>query len=118
MGLYVRRRGDTRALLFARNCRYQPRRVRRLKNRHLADSQVVVCKIRQPALFVPQALFSAISFHLLRMILAIFLPIVRVRLAPLPRTLHANLLINRIGSNLLPMIVAATLSLAIGLTAN
>jgi hypothetical protein len=52
------------------------------------------------------------------MILAIFLPIVRVRLAPLPRTLHANLLINRIGSNLLPMIVAATLSLAIGLTAN
>jgi hypothetical protein len=30
----------------------------------------------------------------------------------------ANLLINRIGSNLLPMIVAATLSLAMGLTAN
>jgi hypothetical protein len=84
----------------------------------LADSQVVVCKIRQSALFVSQALFSAISFHLLWMILAIFLPIGRVRRSPLPRTLYANLLIDRIGSNLLPMIVAATLPLAIGLTAN
>jgi len=52
------------------------------------------------------------------MILAIFLPIIRVSLAPLSRTLHANLLINRIGSYLLPMIIAATLSLASGLTAN
>jgi hypothetical protein len=105
-------------MLFARGYRYPPRRVRQLKNRHLADSQVVVCKIRQSALFVPQALFSAISFHLLRMILAIFLPIVRVRLAPLPRTLQANLLINQIASNLPPMIIAASLSLAIGPTAN
>jgi len=32
------------------------------------------------------------------MILAIFLPIVCVRLAPLPRTLYANLVVNRIGS--------------------
>jgi hypothetical protein len=84
----------------------------------LADSQVVVCKIREPAFFVSQALFSTISFRRFWMILAIFLPIVRVRLAPLPRTLQANLLINRIGSYFPPMIVPATLTLAIGLTAN
>jgi hypothetical protein len=41
-------------------------------------SQVVVCKIRRPPLFVPQALLSAISFHLPRVVLTIFLPIVRV----------------------------------------
>ena len=58
-----------------------------MKNQHLPVSQVVVCKIHQSPLFVTQALLSAISFHLLRVILAIFLPIVRVRLAPLPRTL-------------------------------
>jgi hypothetical protein len=52
------------------------------------------------------------------MTLAIFLPIVRVRLAPLPRTLQTDLLINRIGSYLPAMIIAAPLSLAIGLTAN
>jgi hypothetical protein len=80
----------------------------------LADSQVVVCKIRQPPLLVPQA----ISFHLLRVVLAIFPRIVRVRLAPLPRTLQADLLIRRIGSNLLPMIIEAELALARGLAAN
>jgi hypothetical protein len=89
-----------------------------MKNQHLPGSQVVVCKIHQPPLFVAQALLPAISFYLLRVILAIFLPIVRVRLAPLPRTLQAHLLVHRIGSDLLPMIIAAALALACGVTAN
>jgi hypothetical protein len=89
-----------------------------MKNQHLHGSQVVVCKIHQPPLFVTQALLSAISFSLLRVILAIFLPIVRVRLTPLPRTIQAHLLVHRIGSDLLPMIIAAALVLASGVTAN
>jgi hypothetical protein len=89
-----------------------------MRNQHLAGSQVVVCKIHHLPLLVAQALLSAISFHLLRVILSIFLPIVRVRLAPLPRTLQAHLLIHRIGSDLLPMIIAAALPLACGMTAN
>jgi hypothetical protein len=84
----------------------------------LAGSQVVVCKIHQPPFFVPQALFPAISLHLLGVVLAIFPPIARVRLAPLPRTLQANLLIHRIGGDLLPMIIGAALALAGRLAAN
>src|SRR5438876_12033256 len=105
-------------MLFARSWRRRPRRVKRMKNQHLAGSQVVVCKIHQPPLLVPQALLAAISFRLLRVVLAIFLPIVGVRLAPLPRTLQADLLIHRIGSDLLPMIIAAALALACRLSAN
>jgi len=67
---------------------------------------------------VPPALFPTISFYLLGVGLAIFLPIVRVRRAPLPRTLQADLLIHRIGSDLLPMIIAAALALAGRLIAN
>ena len=52
------------------------------------------------------------------MVPTIFLPIVRVRLAPLPRTLQAGLLIHQIRGDLLPMIVGAALSLAYGLVAN
>ena len=89
-----------------------------MKNQDLPVSQVVVCKIHQSPLFVTQALLSAISFHLPRVILAIFLPIVRVRLAPLPRTFQAHLPVYRIGSDLLPMIIAAALALACGVTAN
>jgi hypothetical protein len=89
-----------------------------MKHQHLPVSQVVVCKIRQPPLFVTQSLLSAISFHLLRVLLAIFLPIVRVRLTPLPRTLQADLLVHRIGSDLPPVIIAAALVLACGVTAN
>jgi hypothetical protein len=89
-----------------------------MKNQHLPGSQVVVCKIHQPPPFVTQALLSAISLYLLRVILAIFLPIFRVRFAPLPRTLQANLLVHRIGSDLLPMIITAALVLACGVTAN
>src|SRR5215472_838023 len=43
---------------------------------------------------------------------------VRVRRAPLPRTLQADLPIHRIGSDLLPMIIGAALALACGLVAN
>jgi hypothetical protein len=57
-------------------------------------------------------------FHLLRVILAIFFPIVRVRFAPLPRTLYAHLLVHRVGSDLLPVIIAASVALACGVTTN
>jgi hypothetical protein len=64
-------------------------------------------------------LLPAISFHLLRVVLAISLPVVRVCLTPFPRTfLQANLSIKRIGSNLLPIIITAALALACGLVAN
>ena len=105
-------------MLFARSWRRRPRRIRRLKNQHLAEGQDVVCKIRQPAFSVSPALLLAISFHLLRVVLAIFLPVVRVRPAPLPWTLQTDLLIHRIGSDLPPMIIAAALALACGLAAN
>lgn len=96
-------------------------RIRRRKwsnTRQLAGSQGVVCKIRQPPLLVPQALLPTIPFHLPRVVLTVFLPILWVRLAPLPRTLQADLPIHRIGSHLLPMIIGAALALACGLVAN
>jgi len=97
-------------MLFARSERCHPRRVKRLKTQCLAGSQVVVCKIHQPPFLVPAALFPTISFYLLGVGLAIFLPIVRVRPAPLPWTLQADLLINRIGGDLLPVIIGAALA--------
>src|SRR5215469_7819821 len=116
--LYARCRGDARGMLFARSWRRRLRRVRQLKSQHLGEGQDVVCKIHKPPFLVPPALLSAISFHLLRVVLAIFLPVLRVRPAPLPRTLQADLQIDRIGSDLLPMIIAAALALACGLGAN
>src|SRR5712692_4559096 len=68
----------------------------------------------QPPLVVPQVLLPAISLHLLRVIPAIRRPIVRMRLAPLPWTLQADLLIHGIGSDLLPMIIGAAFTLASG----
>jgi hypothetical protein len=65
-----------------------------------------------------QRCLPAISFHLLRVVLAISLPVVLVCLTPLPRTFQAKLSIKRIGSNLLPMIITAALALACGLVAN
>ena len=62
--------------------------------------------------FWSRQLFRTISFYLLGVGLAIFLPIVRVRPAPLPWTLQADLLINRIGGDLLPVIIGAALALA------
>lgn len=83
-----------------------------LHTTHLGGSQGVVCKIRQTPLSIPQTLLPAISLHLFRVGLAIFLPISSVRLAPLPRALQAGLLIHRIASDLLPMIIGAALALA------
>lgn len=96
-------------MLFARSRGYKW-----LNSRELMGSQGVVCKILQPLLSVPQALLSPISFHLLRVVPAILLPIVRVRLAPLLWTLQADLVIHRVDSDLLPMIFRATLALARG----
>jgi hypothetical protein len=81
-------------------------------------SQVVVCKIRPLAFLVSQALLLAISFQLFRVVLAILLPVARVRLAPLPRTFQTDLPINRIRSDFSPMIIALALSLACRLAAN
>jgi hypothetical protein len=67
---------------------------------------------------VPQALLQAISFRLPRVFLTVFLPIPWVRLAPLPRTLQADLLIHGIRSDLLPMIIGAASALTCGLVAN
>ena len=100
-------------MLFARILRHKW-----LNSRQLAGSQGVVCKIRQPPLLVSQALLPAISFYLPRVVLTIFFPIPWVRRAPLLRTLQADLLIHRIGSDLLPMIIGAALALAFGLVAN
>jgi hypothetical protein len=63
-------------------------------------------------------LLAAISIQLLRVVPAIFLPIVRVRLAPLLRTFQADLVIHRIGGDLLPMIIGAALALTCGLVTN
>jgi len=100
-------------MLFARI-----RRHKWLNTRQLAGSQGVVCKIRQPPLLVPQALLLTIPFRLPRVVLTVFLPIPWVRLAPLPRTLQADLPIHQIGSHPLPMIIGAALVLARGLVAN
>src|SRR6266516_1075828 len=94
-------------MLFARSERCHPRRVKRLKTQCLAGSQVVVCKIHQPPFLVPAALFPTISFYLLGVGLATFLPIVRVRPAPLPWTLQAHLLINRSRGAVLAGIIGA-----------
>ncbi|HXX23822.1 MAG TPA: hypothetical protein VEO19_11790 [Terriglobia bacterium] len=62
-----------------------------MKNQQLAGSQVVVCKIQQAALLVTALLPLTITFHLLRVVLAVLLPIAGVSLAPLVRTLPADL---------------------------
>src|SRR6266566_4231507 len=105
-------------MLLARSGRCQFGRVKRLKTQCLAGSLVVVCKIHQPPFLVPPALFPAISFHLLGVVLAIFSPIVRIRPAPLLWTLQADLLVYRIRGDLLPMIIGAALALASRLAAN
>ena len=60
----------------------------------------------------------AIPFHLLRMGLAVLFPVPGMRLAPLARTLQADLAVNRVRSDLLPVIIPPSLTLAWGLTAN
>jgi hypothetical protein len=60
----------------------------------------------------------AITFHLLRVVLAVLLPVARVSLAPLMRTLQADLSVKWVGSNLLPVIITPALPLALRLAAN
>jgi hypothetical protein len=60
----------------------------------------------------------AITFHLLRVVQAVLLPITRVSLAPLMRTLPADLPVKRVGSDLVPVIIAPALPLALRPTAN
>jgi len=67
---------------------------------------------------VPALLPLAITFHLLRVVLAVLLPVTGVCPAPLLRTVPADLLINRIGSNLPPLIIPPALPLARRLAAN
>jgi hypothetical protein len=64
---------------------------------------------------VPALLPLAITFHLLREVLAVLLPITRVSLASLVRTLPANLPVKRVGSDVAPVIIAPALPLAIRL---
>jgi hypothetical protein len=117
-GLIAQASGRFQKDVVARSGRGQPGWVKRLKTQCLAGSQVVVCKMHQPPFLVPPALLSAIAFHLLGVVLTIFPPIARVRLTPLPWTFQANLLIHRIGGDLLPMIIGAALALAGRLGAN
>ena len=89
-------------------------------NEHSAVGREPRCCLQDSpaALLVSQALFPAISFYLPRVVLTIFFPIPWVRRAPLLRTLQADLLIHRIGSDLLPTIIRAALALACRLVAN
>lgn len=92
--------------------------LRYLKTQYLATSQVVVCKILWLPFLIPKTLLLTIPFHLTRVALAILLPVIRVCLAPLPRTVQTNLSINRIGSNLSPMIITLALALTCGMVAD
>ena len=75
----------------ARRRRRQRRVGGGLKNQQLAGSQVVVCRLQQAALLVTALMPLAIAFRLLKVVLAVLLPIARVSLAPLLRTLPADL---------------------------
>jgi hypothetical protein len=60
----------------------------------------------------------AITFHLLRVVKAVLLPITGVSLAPLVRTLPADLPVKGVGSDVVPVIIAPALPLALLLAAN
>jgi hypothetical protein len=60
----------------------------------------------------------AITFHLLRVVQAVLLPIARVSLAPLVRTLPADLPVKGVGSDMAPVIIAPALLLALRPAAN
>jgi len=72
--------------------------------------------MHQPPFLVPDVLPLAIPFGLLGVVLAILFPVLRMRRAPLARALQTHLSVNRIGSDLLSVIVQLTLSLAGELT--
>jgi hypothetical protein len=60
----------------------------------------------------------AITFHLLRVVQPVLLPIARVSLSPLMRTLPADLPVKGVGSELVPVIIAPALPLALRPAAN
>ena len=60
----------------------------------------------------------AIAFRLLRVVLAVLLPIARVSLAPLLRTLPADLPVKGVGDDVVPVIIAPALLLALRPAAN
>jgi hypothetical protein len=59
-----------------------------------------------------------IKFHLLRVVQAVLFPIARVSLAPFVRTLPADLPVKGVDSDLMPVIIAPALPLALRLAAN
>jgi hypothetical protein len=71
--------------------------------------------MHEAALLVPPLLTLAVPLHRAGMSLAVALPIIRVLLTPLVRALQARLAVDGIGGDLLAVILAATLSLAVGL---
>jgi hypothetical protein len=74
--------------------------------------------MHQSAFLIPSALLLAIPLHNLGMKLAVLPPIARMLVAPLAWTLQTYLPVDGISSNLSPVIVATTLSLTVGMTAN
>ncbi len=73
--------------------------------------------MHQAALLIAPALLLAVPLHNLGMKLAVLLPIARMLVAPLAWTLQTHLPVDGIGSDLPPVIVATTLTLAVGTTA-
>jgi hypothetical protein len=63
-------------------------------------------------------LLLAIACDLFGVSLAILLPVFRMSVPPLARTLQAYLPVNRIGGNFVPVIIPAALPLTFGLAAN
>src|SRR5271157_829914 len=74
--------------------------------------------MHQAAFLIAPVLLLAVPLHNLWMKLAVLLPIARMLVAPLARTLQTHLPIDGIGSDLPPVIVAPTLPLAVRTTAN
>jgi hypothetical protein len=74
--------------------------------------------IHQSAFLIAALLALSILCHLLRVGLTILLPVARMCLPPLAWTIQAHLPVNRIRSNLVPMVIVAALPLAFGLATN
>jgi hypothetical protein len=74
--------------------------------------------MQQAALLVTALLPLPITFHLLRAVLAVLLPIARVSFAPFVRTLPADLPVKWVGSDLVPVTITPALPLALRLAAN
>jgi len=71
--------------------------------------------MHEAALWVALLLTLAVPLHRARMSLAVAFPIIRVLLTPLVCAFEARLAVDGIGGDLLAVILAATLSLAVSL---